>query len=101
MEYRKVPFWVPCFLLFFNDLIDSVNVNVIVIKYANDTVFYYASEKSQQIEDTLDNEMKKIGKYCADNELILNLKKRKTELMLFRTNIRLKAETLIAVFTRI
>ena len=77
------------FILFFNDLIDTV-VNINVIKYADDTVIYYASKNVQEIENILNSQMKIIGHYCEENELILNLKKGKTEAMLFGTQRRLK-----------
>jgi hypothetical protein len=41
------------------------------------------------IEDILNLEMENIGKYCGENELLLNLKKGKTESMLFGTSKRI------------
>ena len=76
------------FIVFFNDLINIMNVNV--IKYADDTVLCYADSDVNKIESVLNYEMKKIGLYCNQNELLLNLKKGKTEAMLFGTQKRLK-----------
>ena len=42
------------------------------------------------IEKVLNLEMEYIGKVCKENELLLNLKKGKTEAMLFGTSKRLK-----------
>jgi hypothetical protein len=75
------------FLLFFNDIADSLTCKV--IKYANDTVIYYANTNVDKIENQLNSEMKIVGKYCRKYELLLNLKKGKTEVMLFGTSKRL------------
>jgi hypothetical protein len=69
------------FITFFNDLVDSMNSKV--IKYADDTVIYYANDVDV-IENVLNSETKIIGLYCSENELVLNFKKGKTESMLFR-----------------
>ena len=65
-------------------------MNVNVIKYADDTVLLYADSDVNKIEFVLNYEMKKIGLYCNQNELLLILKKGKTEAMLFGTQKRLK-----------
>lgn len=77
------------FIVFFNDLADHVDINV--IKYADDTVLFHAAKDVDTIESVLNKEMKKVGEYCDVNELLLNLKKGKTELMLFGTKKRLKS----------
>ena len=45
--------------------------------------FYYSNIDVNVIEDILNLEMDGIGKYYRENELLLNLKKGKTEVMLF------------------
>ena len=65
-------------------------MDVNVIKYANDTVLFYADSDVNKIESVLNYEMKKIGLYCNQNELLLNLKKGKTEAMLFGAQKHLK-----------
>ena len=72
------------FILYFNDLPDSL-IRAKVIMYADDTVIYYADPDINNIEMTLNIEMKSIYTYLADSELIINLKKGKTETMLFGT----------------
>ena len=76
------------FIVFFNDLVENLNCRV--IKYADDTVVYYADNDIEKIEKVLNMEMELIGEYCSNNELLLNLKKGKTEAMLFGTAKRLK-----------
>ena len=75
------------FITFFNDLVDSLNSKV--IKYTDDTVIYCANNDVEVLENLLNSEMKIIGSYCSENELLLNLKKGKTECMLFGTAKRL------------
>ena len=72
------------FLIYFNDLPDCLT-NAKVIMYADDTVVYHASDKIEKIESVLNSEFKNIFDYINDSELILNLKKGKTETMLFGT----------------
>ena len=52
-------------------------------------VIYCASDDVNVVENVLNSEMKAVGSYCSDNELLLNSKKGKTESMLFRTARRL------------
>ena len=76
------------FIVFFNDLVDSIRHSN-VITYADDTVIYYSSNDMNKIENVLNIEMENIGAYCKENELLLNLKKGKTETMLFGTSKRI------------
>lgn len=76
------------FIVFFNDLVENLNCHV--IKYADDTVIYYANKDIDVIENVLNSEMESVGTYCRENELVLNLKKGKTEAMLFGTAKRVK-----------
>ena len=68
------------FTVFFNDLVENLNCHV--IKYADDTVIYYANKDIDVIEKVLNPEMENVGTYCRENELLLNLKKGKTEAMI-------------------
>jgi hypothetical protein len=72
------------FILFINDLpecLESANV----ILYADDAVIYFNHKDINIIQETLNSELKNIGKFFKNNELIINLKKGKTESMLFGT----------------
>ena len=77
------------FITFFNDIKDNIS-KCDVFQYADDTVLLFADKNIQNIEDTLNMDMKSVGSYCDQNELLLNLKKGKTEVMLFGTSQRLK-----------
>ena len=58
--------------------------------YADDTVIYYASSDSKIIEDTINKEISQIADWFQENILVLNLKKGKTEFVLYGTIQRLK-----------
>ena len=72
-------------IVFFNDLKGSIDKSE-VIAYADDTVIFFADKEVQSIEDALNHDMTLIRDYCYRNELVLNLKKGKTEVMLFGTS---------------
>ena len=76
------------FMVYFNDLQDYLNHSK-VIKFADDTVVYHSSKCFNVIQDNLNSDLKSLSNYFMDNELIINLKKNKTEAMLFGTAIRL------------
>ena len=76
------------FIMFFNDFTNHVHHSE-VIMYADDTVLLYANKDPRQIEKNLNEGMNNIEKYCFNNELIVNTKKGKTEVMLFGSAKRL------------
>ena len=57
--------------------------------YADDTVISYAHCDINVIENVLNEEMSYLSRYFYQNELILNLKKGKTEAVVFGTAKRL------------
>ena len=69
------------FLIFYKDLTKYI-CHYKILQYANDTVVYCANNEVSSVENSLDDELKRISTFCYNNELILNLKKSKTELML-------------------
>ena len=80
------------FLVFYNDLTD-LETNSRVLKYADDTVIYCSGKDVESIEANLTYDMDLIAKYLEDNELIMNLEKGKTEVMLFGTAKRLSMQS--------
>lgn len=59
--------------------------------YADDTVLYVSNKDPAEIERCLNQDMENVLSYFRDNELIINMKEGKTELMLFGTSKRLHA----------
>ena len=85
------------FLLHFNDFEEALK-KCEVIMFADDTVIYYRSKVVSVIENALNEDLKTIAKYLKENDLIINLKKGKTESMLFGTTHKLKKASLHTVF---
>ena len=77
------------FILFFNDIAYSTK-GVGTIKYADDTVVYVAGKGIKEINAKLSNAMAELSAWFSENELILNLKKGKTEALLFGTAQRIR-----------
>ena len=59
--------------------------------YADDPVIFCGSKYPTVIENQLNKGMENVKNYCFTNEIIINNKKRKTEVMLFDTAKRLKS----------
>jgi hypothetical protein len=79
------------FTVFYNDLADHL-VNSRVIKYADDTVVYFSGKDVEAIEGALSQDLEEITRFFYQNELVINLKKGKTEIMLFGTGKRLSLQ---------
>ena len=77
------------FTILFNDFPDCL-AHSKVIMYADDTVVYVNGKEKNEIEKLLEEDMERIAMYFDDNELIINLKKGKTETMIFGTAKRLQ-----------
>ena len=68
--------------------------------YVDDTVVYYAASHINIIERKMNEDFKYIAQYLDDSELVIKLKKRKTESMLFGTEKRLSPVNNFNVFYR-
>ena len=78
------------FIIFINDLSDYIE-HASVIMYADDKESSVSHESKDKIENDLNQDMQNLLSYFRKNELVINLKKRKTETMLFGRTKRLKA----------
>ena len=95
-ELQLVKFGVPqgsilgplLFLIQINDLVKMVD-GCRIQMYADDTVIYTSHRDIKVIENTLSTNMTVIKNWLDKNRLIINLKKGKTESMLFGTAKRL------------
>ena len=77
------------FLLHLDD-IDNCLRHSIIIKYADDTVIYGSGNDSELIQKKLNVDILEVHNWLTDNDLSLNLKKGKTETMIFGTSIRVR-----------
>ena len=76
------------FIVFFDDIVTCIE-HAKIIMYADDVVIYFADKHVIKIEEYLNEEFERIYEYLQANELIINLKKDKTESLLFGTTKRL------------
>jgi hypothetical protein len=72
------------FLLSFDGLADCLK-NCKITMYADDTVIYTSGKSKDEIEKSLTLDFKLATEWMANNELVINMKKGKTECMLFGT----------------
>ena len=79
----------PLFLiLHFNDAQQQL-IRCKIITYADDTIIYFHDTDIRIIEKVLNTEFSYLSDWLTENELILNLKKDKTKIMVFGTKLRL------------
>ena len=76
------------FLIHFNDVHKSLSYSK-TITYADDTVIFTSSKDLDAIQHNLSEDISSLASWFRDNELIINLRKGKTEVMLFGTAKRL------------
>ena len=57
--------------------------------YADDTVIFFSERSVAAVEEVLNQEANLVGKWFMNNDLILNLKKGKTELVIYGTSQKL------------
>ena len=75
------------FVLFFNDISNHLKYSKIV-KYVADTVIFGENGRLPTIEHQLDEDLENLSRWFEENELLINLKPVKTEVLLFGTSQR-------------
>ena len=60
-----------------------------IVKYADDTAIFYSNKDAEVIQTVLNNEFSSMTNWLRNNELIINTKRGKTEVILFGTSKRL------------
>ena len=65
------------FIILINDLSDYIE-HASVIMYPDNTVLYVSHESKEKIDNDLNQDMQNLLSYFCKNELVINLKKRKT-----------------------
>ena len=76
------------FLIHFNDVHKPLQLSRI-ITYADDTVIFTSASDLDAIQSSLSEDINRLSSWFRENELIINLKKGKTEVTLFGTAKRL------------
>ena len=76
----------PTLFLLHLDDIDNCLRHSSIIKYADDTVIYVSGNDSDSIQKKLNADILEVHNWLTDNDLSLNLKKGKTETMIFGTS---------------
>ena len=76
-------------IVFWNDFAEHLEY-CDVITYADDIVIFISGKNLSNIETKLNMDLEKISAYFYFNELIINLRKRKSEVMLFGSSQQLK-----------
>ena len=85
------------FILFINDLPECLQAANVIL-YADDAIIYFNHKSINTIQETLDAELNNIKNFFKDNEVIINLKKGKTECMLFGTTRKCNKNDLCVQF---
>ncbi|CAB3977617.1 Hypothetical predicted protein [Paramuricea clavata] len=76
------------FVVSINDL-DIALKNTKLILYADDTVVYYSGKMSEEIIKILNDDLQELDKWFKKNNLVINMKKGKTEFVLYGTAKRI------------
>ena len=76
------------FTIVINDITEQVKKCRILL-YADDTVIFTSDKDSKKIEEMLNTEFNNVTRWFTNNNLVLNLKKAKTEFVLFGTHQQL------------
>ena len=76
------------FVIFFNDIVLELDQSKI-IQYADDTFIFFADKDYDKVGRALRSDMNRLSEWFTENELLLNLKPSKAELLVFGTNQRL------------
>ena len=76
------------FLLYFSGFSKTLFKSQ-VLMFADNTVVFYAGKSTEEIVSVLNSDLENIFRYFIKNDLIVNLRKGKTEALLFSTRRRL------------
>ena len=82
------------FLITFND-IHSVLSYSNLITYSDDTIIYVSGKNKDEVQSKLQTDFQAVSEWFQSVDLIINMKKRKTECMLFGTVQKVKNKSLI------
>ena len=84
------------FTIVINDITKQVKECRILL-YADDTVIFTSDKDSKRIENLLNTEFNNVATWFTNNNLVLNLKKTKTEFVLFGTHQKLAKSEKVSI----
>ena len=84
------------FTIVINDITEQVKECRILL-YADDTVIFTSDKDSKRIEDLLNTEFNNVATWFTNKDLVLNLKKTKTEFVLFGTHQKLATSEKVSI----
>ena len=84
------------FMIVINNITDQVKECRILL-YAEDTVIFTSDKDSKKIEEMLNIEFNNFAIWFTNNNLVLNLKKTKTEFVLFGTHQKLAKSEKVSI----
>ena len=76
------------FIIYYNNAVNTLKKSKILI-YADDTVIYFSHSNIKVIQKQLEEDFSSLAQWLDLNELVINTKKGKTEIMVFGTSMRL------------
>lgn len=76
------------FIVYFNNSINTLS-KCKMLMYADDTVLFCSHKDISEIQNQLEQDFRSFVKWLNENELVINTKKGKTEMMVFGTSKRL------------
>ena len=79
------------FILLIND-IDLQLQKYEILLYADDTVVFTSDKSCEIIESNLNSDLTNLARWFSDNQLVLNHKKGKTELVLYGTSKKVQVK---------
>ena len=75
------------FTILMNDIVKNLRQSEMTL-YADDSVLYVGGKTCDVIEENLNSDLEQIANWFVQNNLVLNLKKTKTECVLYGTHQR-------------
>ena len=84
------------FTIVINDITEQLNDYKILL-YEDDTVIFTSGKDSKRIEEILNTEFNNVATWFTNNNVVLNLKKTKTEFALFGTHQKLAKSEKVSI----
>jgi hypothetical protein len=80
------------FIIQINDMYLAVK-KCNILMYADDTVLYYSANSTDEIEESINSDLELVSQWLVSNNLIVNLKRGKTEFVLYGSPQKLSRQS--------